>query len=82
MIQGTLDRFSDRLTRVEVHVGDVNSNKKTGIADIRCMLEARLAGLQPIAVSHHAATVDRAVAGAADQLSRSLDSTLGRLDNR
>jgi hypothetical protein len=49
---------------------------------MRCLLEARLAGLQPIAVSHEAATLQEAVAGAADKLKRSLDSSLGRLENR
>ena len=82
VIQDDLERFSARLTRVEVHVGDVNSDKKTGTDDKRCMLEARLAGLRPIAVSHQAATVDLAVTGAVDQMKRLLDSTLGKLEDR
>lgn len=81
-VSSGLDRFSSRVTRVEVHVGDVNSDKKFGVDDKRCMLEARLAGLRPIAVSHQAPTLEQAVAGAVDQLSRSLDSTLGRLGRR
>jgi ribosome-associated translation inhibitor RaiA len=82
LLRGALDRFSEKITRVEVHLSDQNSDKKSGVEDMRCLLEARLAGLQPIAVSHEAATLQEAVAGAADKLKRSLDSSLGRLENR
>ena len=50
-VEGTVGRFSDRITRVEAHLSDTNSHKSKG-DDKRCLLEARLAGLQPIAVSH------------------------------
>lgn len=73
-----LARFADQITRIEVHVSDVNAGK-SGTDDKRCLLEARLAGLRPLAVDHQAATVDGAVAGAARKLVRMLDSTLGRL---
>ena len=43
LVRDTLDRFSDRITRVEVHLNDLNSVK--GGADKRCLMEARLAGL-------------------------------------
>jgi ribosome-associated translation inhibitor RaiA len=82
VVRDTLDRFSKRITRIEVHLSDENSNKKLGTEDKRCLLEARLAGLQPIAVSHKASTLEQAVDGAVEQLKRSLESTLGRLGNR
>jgi ribosome-associated translation inhibitor RaiA len=79
-----LDRFSDQITRLEVHLSDVNSHKPghDDKPDKRCLLEARLAGRQPVAVSHQAPTLEQAVDGAAGKLKRSLDSTLGRLSNR
>jgi hypothetical protein len=43
------------------------------------MMEARLEGSQPIAVTHQAATLDQAMDGAANKLSRLIESTLGRL---
>lgn len=46
---------------------------------MRCMMEARLEGRQPIAVTHQAASLDQAVDGAADKLTKMIDSTLGRL---
>jgi hypothetical protein len=46
------------------------------------MMEARLEGLQPIAVTHDAGDVELAMRGAADKLKRSIESTLGRLRTR
>jgi hypothetical protein len=43
------------------------------------MMEARLEGRQPIAVTHEAATLGQAVDGAADKLRRMIESNLGRL---
>ncbi len=81
-VTGALDRFGDQITRVEVHLRDRNSDKKSGAADMDCLLEARVAGLQPQVVSHQAATLEDAVDGAVGKLKRSLESTLGRLADR
>ncbi len=78
VVESALSRFSDHITRVEVHLSDVNSNKKGGDDDMRCMMEARIKGLQPIAITHQAATVDQAVDGAVDKLASLIESTLGR----
>ena len=79
IVRDGLQRFTAKLTRVEVHLSDENSDKKSGAEDKRCLLEARLAGLQPIAVSHEAATTELAVEGALERLNHLLDGTLGRL---
>ena len=73
-----LDRFREHVTRVEVHLSDENGGK-SGQHDKRCMLEARLEGRQPVAVTEHAATIEQAVQGAVQKLAHLLDSTLGRL---
>ncbi len=77
-IKLALERFEEHITRIEVHLSDENGGK-SGPLDQRCMLEARLQGRQPVAVTEHAATVDQAVQGAAQKLAHLLDSTLGRL---
>lgn len=77
-VRRNLDRFSERLTRVEVHLSDVDGNRG-GIQDKRCVLEARPAGLDPVAVTHQAATIDEAATGAALKMLRMLDSLLGKL---
>jgi len=78
VVESALARFSDHITRVEVHLSDENSHK-SGQNDKRCMLEARLEGRQPIAVTHQAATLEEAVRGAADKMTRLIESTMGRL---
>ncbi|CAN5598101.1 HPF/RaiA family ribosome-associated protein [soil metagenome] len=79
MVAHALRRFSDHITRLEVHVADENG-PKGGENDIRCTLEARLAGRQPIAVTHHAATIQVAVQGAARNLVSLIETTLGRTE--
>lgn len=79
VVRDGLQRFTAKLTRVEVHLSDENSDKKSGAEDKRCLLEARLADLLPIAVSHEAATIEQAVDGAVERLTHSLEGTLGRL---
>lgn len=78
MVESALERFSDRVTRVEVHIGDENANKG-GQGDKRCMMEARLEGRQPSAVTHHSNTVEDAVDGAAAKLERLVAHTLDKL---
>ena len=80
LISEELSRFSDQITRVEVHLSDENGHKE-GLNDKRCMLEARLAGLKPIAVTDQADTLEQAVSGAIDKLITSLDKITGRLNN-
>jgi ribosomal subunit interface protein len=79
IVSSNLDRFADRITRVEVHLSDTNSDKRSD-RDKRCMMEARVGGLKPIAVSHEAPTVLEAIDGAVEKLERALEHALGRLD--
>ncbi len=82
VVENTLSQISNSITRVEVHLSDENSDMKTGKDDMRCVMEARLEGLQPLAVTHHAETLHQAVDGAADKLYRIIDSTLSRLSSK
>lgn len=76
-LQLALSHFKEELTRVEVHLSNEATSKAGG--DTRCTMEARLAKLPPVAVSHHAPTQDAAFRGASDKLKHMLDSTMGRL---
>lgn len=78
-LNDALARFKQEITRVEVQLSD-ESNGKKGATDRRCMLEARLTGHEPLAVSHHAETQDEAFRGATQKLVRKLEHTLGKLD--
>jgi hypothetical protein len=80
-VQEALHRFSDHITRVEVHLSDENGSKH-GANDKRCVMEARIEGHQPIAVTHEAETVQRSYSGAATKLKTALTSTVERLRAR
>jgi len=80
LISEELSRFSHQITRVEVHLSDEDGNKD-GLNDKRCMVEARLAGMSPIAVTDHANTHEQAILGALDKMKTSLEKTTGRLKN-
>ena len=80
-LTNTLGRFGNQITRVEAHLSDVNGPKSAG-DDKSCLLEARIAGRQPLVVSHEAATVRLAIDGASEKLERALDKLLGKLSDR
>ena len=77
MVRDKLARFDDRLTRLEVHVSDVNSSKH-GADDKHCMIEARPRGGKPIGVTGKAAKVDDAARKAANTLSQRLERVFGK----
>jgi ribosome-associated translation inhibitor RaiA len=76
-----LSRFSEQITRVEVHLGDESAGRSGGV-DKRCMLEARPAGQHPVAVTHHAASVGEACSGAVHKLETLLQTRYGRVNHR
>jgi ribosomal subunit interface protein len=80
-VADAMERFGNRVTRVEVQLTDENSSKKGGDKDKRCAMEARLAGLAPIAVSELAPTLHQAIDGALEKLEKSLDRTLAKRDD-
>ncbi|MFZ1730940.1 MAG: HPF/RaiA family ribosome-associated protein [Bacteroidota bacterium] len=77
IVENALIRNSDHITRVEVHLSD-DASQKSGQDSKRCVMEARLESRPPIVVTHHAGTVEQAVDGASEKLTRLIESTLGR----
>jgi len=82
LVAATVGRFGDRVSGVQVHLGDENSSRKGGSNDKRCMMEVKLNGRPPVAVVQQAATIDQAMNGAAEKLERSIANMLGRLNDR
>ncbi len=80
IIKEELERFSSHITRVEVHLSDENGPKE-GINKLRCLLEVRLEGRQPIAVSNQSDTIELAIDGAIDKMKASLKTILERVNN-
>ena len=58
VIAGTLERFGDRVFRVEVRLSDLNS-EKPGDRDKVCSLEARMAGAAPVTARHESSHFGR-----------------------
>ena len=81
-IETRLGRFSRHITRIEVHLSDQSGAAKSVGDDKRCVVEVRLEGRRPDAVTHDAPTVEAACAGALKKLQNSLESTLGQLQDR
>lgn len=78
LISAELRRFRYRITRLEIHLSDENGPKE-GLNDKRCLLEARLAGRKPIAVTNVANNFEQAADGAVVKLKNSINSITGRL---
>jgi hypothetical protein len=79
-IEGEFSRYESEISRIEVHLSDENG-KKEGINDRRCLLEARIEGKQPVAVSCQASTTSQALTGAIVKLKAALDTIIGRMRN-
>ena len=79
-IDRKLSHFKSDITRIEVHISDQNGIKDEK-NDISCLLEARLKGRQPMAVSYQDDTIELAVSGAIEKLLAALTTLLGRLKN-
>lgn len=79
-IKEDLNRFEDKVTRVEVHLSDENGDKG-GANDKKCVLEVRPQGLKPVAVSCQDDTIEQAISGATKKMMSSLNSLLGKLQN-
>lgn len=77
-VNRVLKRFAGRLTRVEVHLSDVNSHKfRTN--DKRCLIEARPARHLPLTASSQATTMREALRGTLAKVRNSLQTLFGRL---
>lgn len=81
-LSSTIGRFTDRITRIEVHISDVNGHRKSGPADKRCMLEARPNGMDPIVVESSTDDYNTAVSDAAGKLRRALTTKLEKAEAR
>ena len=72
-----LGRFATSLTRVKVHLSDIDSIKK-GQLDKRCLVETRPAGSGPRIASARATKTNFAVTEAMEKMERALTKSFGR----
>lgn len=78
VVNHILGRFDQHVTRVEVHLTDVDGDKDIG-EDKRCVMEARIEGRPPVVVTHLADDLGPALDGAARKLRRALDTVFGKM---
>jgi len=78
LITDALKRYQSNISRIEVHISDENGRKE-GVNDIRCLLEARLNGKKPMAITSNATTVEAALSGALKKLKASLETIIGQM---
>jgi hypothetical protein len=81
IVVNELGSFASRITRAEVHLQDVNG-AKGGPEDIRCMIEVRPEGMNPISVENKGVNVEAATKGAAKKLRSILTTEFGKLGRR
>jgi ribosome-associated translation inhibitor RaiA len=77
-----LARFEQDITSIEVQLTDENHATRGGGADKRCMLEARVAGRAPVAVTAFGNDQNLAFRAAGEKLEHALDHVFGKLDRR
>ncbi len=78
LITSDLGRFDSYVTRMEVHLSDENGNKK-GPKDKKCVIECRMKGADPIAVTSQEDNIHKAVDAAIDKMKAKLTTRIGRL---
>jgi ribosomal subunit interface protein len=80
-VTDALRHLTDRITRVEVHLHDDNAGK-SGSQDKRCVMEARIAGQQPLAVDHQNDDLYKCIGETADKLGRAVKKQIDKLDEK
>ena len=82
VLDTALNRFGEKVMRVEAHLTDANSTPRTGHDDIHCTLEAHIVGLDPVVVKEQSDTAHQAIDGAVRKLKRAVGATIGKHDPR
>lgn len=73
-------RYGEKITLFSVHLSDENA-AKGGDNDLRCLIEARPAGLKPVTAAHKAGNIDAAIHGAMDRLKHGLEHLFEKKEN-
>lgn len=78
VVENSLARFGNRVTWVEVHLGDENSRKSGGAW---CGVHAKLAGLNTVNVDAQADYLHVAIDVAANKLVKAIDHAIGKQES-
>ncbi|RYY50993.1 MAG: HPF/RaiA family ribosome-associated protein [Chitinophagaceae bacterium] len=75
VLNDSLGRFDEEVTRLEVFLSDENASRNAG-DDKKCVLEARLKGTNPVVITTIAGTLHQAVKTASDKMFLTLEKHL------
>lgn len=79
-VQKAIGHNAEKVTRVEVHLHDDNA-AKSGV-DKRCVMEARISGMDPLTVDHMGTDLYQAITETAGKLGRAVSKKLEKRDAR
>lgn len=79
-IRERLARFSPRLSRIEVHVRDIDGTRRESPQGIEAMIEARPKNGDPLSARERGPNTDAAISAALQKLVARLDATFGKAD--
>ena len=82
VVKSAMERYGERITRVEAHLSDVHAQAKSSDDSIHCTLEARLVGHDPIVVKDHAGNAHQAIEGAVRKLQRAVGTEIAKHEAR
>ncbi len=80
-LETALARFEDRLTRVEVHLAEETAPHASGRM-VKCTIEARPRGQEPLAIIAHAPDVVAALREGTHKAIAALDTRFGKTSDR
>ena len=78
VVTAALEHDQAKVASVDVQISGVRGATAGAADDIRCLVEARLEVLHPLAVAHQASTIHETVRGAAAKLKHAVNLALGR----
>jgi ribosome-associated translation inhibitor RaiA len=82
VVDDALERFGERVTRVEAHLSDANGEARADAGDIHCTLIARLIGTEEVVVKDQARSAHQAIEGAVRKLRRAVGAAVAKQDPR
>lgn len=81
LINEKLQRFDSHLTRIEVHLSDVNGGGKAGADDKKCSIEARLENTEPIFASAQSDELSKAIHECVQKIKRGIEHQIDKVRN-
>lgn len=79
-IRERLARFEPRLSRIEVHVRDIDGTRRESPQGIEAMIEARPKQGDPLSATDRGPNTEQAIGAALQKLVARLDATFGKSD--